>query len=285
MDAEIYYFSGTGNSLAVARDIAENIDGKLISIPSVMDKESIILDAEVIGIVFPVYYETYGGIPQIVKRFVCKLNNIESKYIFAVCTYGSASIVTLNFLARIIKCRGGRLAAKFTVNMPANIYPFLAIKKHQKMFDIWKKYIDVIGKYVRKRKKGKFNTANVLVGKAYLLLKLFGLPLLLLYKNTTIKQLQKGTNSSLRSYDELLPLMDRSFDVDEKCDGCQICAKVCPVNNIRMIDDKPSWKHHCEFCLACFHWCPREAISSSALKSTLKYHHAEVKLSDILKQK
>jgi flavodoxin len=38
---EVYYFSGTGNSLAVARDIAEKIKGKLISIPSVMEKEKI----------------------------------------------------------------------------------------------------------------------------------------------------------------------------------------------------------------------------------------------------
>jgi len=53
---EIYYFSGTGNSLVVARDIAEKMNGNLISIPSVMDKESITTDADVIGIVFPVYY-------------------------------------------------------------------------------------------------------------------------------------------------------------------------------------------------------------------------------------
>jgi flavodoxin len=61
MNIEIYYFTGTGNSLAVARDIALKTDGKLIPIPSVMDKEIIKTDADVIGIVFPTYYEPYGG--------------------------------------------------------------------------------------------------------------------------------------------------------------------------------------------------------------------------------
>lgn len=38
MSAEIYYFSGTGNSLAAARDIAVKINARLISIPSVIDQ-------------------------------------------------------------------------------------------------------------------------------------------------------------------------------------------------------------------------------------------------------
>jgi flavodoxin len=49
---EIYYFSGTGNSLVVARDIAERMEGNLIAIPSMMDKERITTDADIIGIVF-----------------------------------------------------------------------------------------------------------------------------------------------------------------------------------------------------------------------------------------
>ncbi|MGZ7136213.1 MAG: hypothetical protein ACXVHY_10080, partial [Methanobacterium sp.] len=67
--AEIYYFSGTGNSLIVARDIAEKMNGNLISIPSVMDKQSLTTDADVIGIVFPVYYVGLANIPLIVQQF------------------------------------------------------------------------------------------------------------------------------------------------------------------------------------------------------------------------
>jgi hypothetical protein len=86
-----------------------------------MDKESIQLNADVIGIVFPTYYETYGGVPLIVRRFVNKFKNIGSKYLFAICTYGGASVTALKYLDKIIKSRGGKLAAGFTVNMPSNM--------------------------------------------------------------------------------------------------------------------------------------------------------------------
>ncbi len=68
MNSEIYYFTGTGNSLAVARDIALKTDGKLIPIPSVIDKDIIKTETDAIGIVFPTYYEPYGGVPLIVRR-------------------------------------------------------------------------------------------------------------------------------------------------------------------------------------------------------------------------
>jgi flavodoxin len=64
-NADVFYFSGSGNSLVVARDIAKELDGNLIPIPSIMDKTTIETDAEVIGIVFPVYYADFGGIPLI----------------------------------------------------------------------------------------------------------------------------------------------------------------------------------------------------------------------------
>lgn len=79
MEAEVYYFSGTGNSLAVAREIAEEINGQLNSIASLINEEQIIVDADILGIVFPVYHQ---GLPLIVRRFINKIENIEQQYIF-----------------------------------------------------------------------------------------------------------------------------------------------------------------------------------------------------------
>ena len=286
MSTEIYYFSGTGNSLAVARDIAEKTNGKLISIASIVDEESIRTDADVIGIVFPTYYEPYGGVPLIVRKFVRKLENIGSKYIFAICTYGSASVAALKYLDKIFKMRGGKLAAGFTVNMPNNMAgsKINNTPKQQKMFRVWKENIKLIYEHVYTRKEGKFDTPNVLVGKAYILIKLLFTPLIFLFKPLTLKHLKKYSNSSHLSYEELLPFMDKSFHTDEKCVGCGNCSKICPVKNIKMVDNRPSWQHHCEFCLACFHWCPEEAITSSELTNTIRYHHPDVKISDMLMQ-
>lgn len=184
MTSEIYYFSGTGNSLALAKDIAHKIDGKLISIPSVINYNKISTEADVIGIVFPSYYETLGGVPLIVRRFVKKLENIESKYLFAICTYGGASITSMKCLEKLINSQGGKIKAGFTVNMPSNMAgPNLNnTKKQEKLFAVWNKNLDYISEFVKTRKEGRFDTENVLFGRAYLLLKLIYSPLMFLFK-------------------------------------------------------------------------------------------------------
>ena len=110
MSTEIYYFSGTGNSLAVARDIAERTKGTLISIPAVMDKQSTKTDAGDIGIIFPCYLAQLYGIPLIVERFVKRIEDVGSKYIFAVCTCGGLeSFNALPTLKNLVSCPASSL--------------------------------------------------------------------------------------------------------------------------------------------------------------------------------
>lgn len=82
----IYYFSGTGNSYAVARDISEKLDGEMIPIAKLEASENIRVSENILGLVFPDYH---SSLPNIVKRFVNKLD-IQETYVFGVCTYGSA---------------------------------------------------------------------------------------------------------------------------------------------------------------------------------------------------
>ena len=166
--------------------------------------------------------------------------------------------------------------------MPENIYPLLGVSKHGKMFDTWKENAEVLCAHVRERRRVRLYTPNALVGKAYGPLRLIGRLLLPFYRGATIRELRKASGSPLPSYDDLLPQMDKSFAAGESCNGCGVCAEVCPVENIRLIEGRPAWQHRCEFCLACFHWCSREAIASGALASPVKYHHPEARLKDML---
>jgi ferredoxin len=272
---EIYYFSGTGNSLFVARDIAEKTNGQLIPMQSVIDKERIEPIAEMVGIVFPVYYATNDcGIPLIVERFVGKLDGIGSKYIFAICTCGNMPGTTIENLRKAIRTRGNELAAGFTMKM-AN--KRLDVKKQQKMSINQKKKLKAISEFVAERKKGKFETRGTLR-------KIFLTPLLfVLIKPAFSRRYRKLSNSpSNLSFSELIPLADQSFRTSENCNGCGTCSKVCPVNNIEMVDKKPLWQHHCETCLACYSWCPQEAIYGKIISYNERYHHPEVKLSAII---
>lgn len=279
---EIYYFSGSGNFLAVARDIAEKTNGKLTSIASVVDKGPIRASADMIGIIFPTYHEPYNGVPLIVRRFVAKLENIDSKYIFALCTYGSVSVNTLNFLDEILQSRGGRLVAGFTVNMPYNMggSSLNNPEKQQKMFRVWEENLEIIYEHINARRKVRFDTPNVLAGKIYGLIKYIVTPLIFLFKPTTIRHLKQYYDLKNGAYDEMLPYADGT----DKCSGCGTCASICPVENIELVNERPEWQHNCEFCLACFHWCPHEAIESTELENTIRYHHPDVEIRDMLRK-
>ena len=99
-----------------------------------------------------------------------------------------------------------------------------------------------------------------------------------LCKKSIVKLPKAQSNLNI---DELLHLTDRSFSSNEKCNGCGICSKVCPVSNIRITDNKPVWRNHCETCLACHNWCPNKAIQGGVGANDYYYHHPEIKVSEI----
>jgi ferredoxin/flavodoxin len=288
MNTVIYYFSGTGNSLACARDIAEKIKGTLISIPSVVNNKSIKTEADNIGIVFPSYMAQFFGVPLIVERFIEKLEDIGSKYIFAVCTCGAYESVnavpTLKKLAKIIKLSGGRLSAEYSVRLPMNNldYDHIPIPINKNSEDIIKKSerkINAICRSIKSRKKDKYRIIkllfNLLMSPMYILARK---PCL-----TALKKFAKEPENSKLKYYELIPLTDKSISVDEKCNGCGICAKVCPAQNIKIIGNKPVWQHHCEMCFACDEWCPAGAVHHWSRAEGIKYHHPEIKIKDMLR--
>lgn len=87
MGNRIYFFTGTGNSLKVAEEIAKKLP-KCETVAINRDVEiGIQGDFERIGFVFPVYY---WGLPVMVADFLRKANFKEqgSTYYFFIATYG-----------------------------------------------------------------------------------------------------------------------------------------------------------------------------------------------------
>ena len=134
MKTNLFYFSATGNSLVVARDIAEGIpDAKIYSIPDVIDGE-IDLDADNIGIIYPVYF---AGLPRIVSDFIKSIDPKKVKYLFVVCTFGGFAAGSLLMAEEQLKAAGIPMNAGYYVPMPGNyIVKYGAYKKEkqEKMF-------------------------------------------------------------------------------------------------------------------------------------------------------
>ena len=263
MQFEIYYFSGTGNSLAVAKDIVDKVDGKLIAIKDVIDKEEINPNADGIGIIFPAYYML---IPRIVERFINKLKNLDNKYIFAIITVGGIAGDIISKLEKTLKCKNGKLSASFIVRMPANYIDgsdALPVFLQKRMFKKWNKKIKKVVGCITKNK--------------YEIHKRFNPIMTFLFS----KYIEKECNSGL-----FKPDIDKHFWVDDKCNLCGTCRDICPVNNIIIKNKSVKWNNNCEKCLACIQWCPKQAIQfdNDTLKRT-RYHHPNVKLSEMIRKK
>lgn len=262
---EIYYFSGSGNSLAVARDVAIKLNATLIPIMSVINQESINIEADLIGIVFPIYDFKP---PQFMEKFISKIRNIESKYIFAICTYGITPSKSLKHLEKTINSFGGYLYLGFAVGMPQNglVSGKITDAQQEMMFNKWKTRVDEVCDDIINKKIEKIETSilflNILKPE---IIKLF--PVYLTFLN---QMLFKGIDSL-------------AFTSNEKCTGCGTCQKICSQNNIELVNNKPSWSDSCINCFACLNWCPSRAINLGNADLSIKnYHHPEVKISDLI---
>ena len=52
----------------------------------------------------------------------------------------------------------------------------------------------------------------------------------------------------------------KAFQAGDGCVGCGRCVERCPLNNIRLAKGRPVWGNHCTHCMACICYCPTEAI-------------------------
>jgi hypothetical protein len=89
MKTVLYYFTGTGNSLAVAEGLSRKLgDCELVPIASLaVGSGPVVPSADRVGIVTPIYF---FGLPSLVLLFAGRLDIRKVKYIFAVVTMGGS---------------------------------------------------------------------------------------------------------------------------------------------------------------------------------------------------
>ncbi len=70
---------------------------------------------------------------------------------------------------------------------------------------------------------------------------------------------------TLRIEHTAMPFLGKRFRAGDACVGCGLCAKLCPQNNITIVDGKPKFGKSCVGCMACAFGCPKDALKISVL--------------------
>ncbi len=259
MKTTIVYFTGTGNSLAVARLLASKLPSATIySVKDLLDRSFFSLDGDACGFVFPVYCQ---NAPEIVQRLVRAVRIPEKTHIFAVATHNGSPGYSHFTLDTLLKRNGRHLSAGYAVLMPGNsITPTdftNSDQEKQRRLNAADAAVEEISHSIIRREAIPFAGAN------------------------TLRKRFKGFRNMFRH--KIMYRVHRKFWATEACNACGICEKICPEKNIHIGAKGPLWGDRCQMCLACIHWCPQQAVQNG--EGTIyrkRYHHPDVSIKDML---
>lgn len=256
MKSIIYYFTGSGNSLVIAKDLGKAIGNtEVVRITKHNEEGLDASDYDTVGFVFPIYF---SGIPLMLGKFVKNLKLNSDAYVYGVANFGSKVDVGIRQLEELLKEKGIQLMGNFEVTMPGNyqiMFDLDTKEKIEKDFKEEKTQITEIGKQIQEKKAVQLPAVS------------FGTKL----KGALVYRMFKPGK------------MDKNFWSDRKCNGCGICKKICPAQNITIEKNKPKWNHQCEQCLSCLHFCPKQSVQYR--KGTVKrgrYKHPEILLKELV---
>ncbi len=233
------YFSGTGNSRYAVELFCNEYDkaSKAFSIEDDNVVEAIKSD-EMLVFAYPVQYST---VPKILRDFVNDNKELwKNKKIFIVATMGLFSGDGAGILGRLLKKYGAKIIGGLHLKMPDSIGDEKVLKRPmEKNKALVKKTEQEICKSVQLLKAGKPTQAGI--GVLYRMAGFFGQRLFFGHKT-------KNYSDKLR-VDE------------EKCIGCGKCEKLCPMNNIKIVDEKAVQNNRCTMCYRCINNCPKQAMT------------------------
>jgi Pyruvate/2-oxoacid:ferredoxin oxidoreductase delta subunit len=258
MKTRILVYTGTGNSLWIARQLAVELREATVEFMPRLPRDFEV-EADRVGFIFPVHI---WGLPAHVIQFINHLQLKPETHCFAFAVNAGQVAATLLQLQKLMSSRNLSLALGYSGAMPSNYIPWggpgpIEIQR-QRFSQALEKVKSIAGPILRNERQKPDSGP--------------------LWQNILYSSIYKLSFQRVRG-------LDKNFWVDDKCNSCGVCSKVCPAENIEMVDNKPAWLHQCEQCLACIQWCPQEAIQyGKKTVKYLRYHHPEVVLKDMLEQ-
>lgn len=250
----VYVFTGTGNSLYVAKRIADEIgDCKVVGInknTTLKIEEGL----ERVGIVFPCYA---GGLPVMVNEFLKDLKNFKQQntYFYAITTMGGNGGGAIPMFNKAIEGSGWKLNYGEKVLAFPNFIVGYPMIRGVKFFD-------------KRTKKGINNIVAKITNK----------------ETNEVKEIGKSIEKNYDKFMIKFQDTDSYYNINEKCIGCNVCVEICPSKNITLNNNKPEFNNQCEKCVACIQACPQEAINyKDKTQKRRRYINPNITVEEIIK--
>jgi len=247
----IFCFSGTGNSVKAAKDIAATLGNTDV----VLMKEAYKLTGKYdrIGFVFPSYA---GGVPKAVLSYIRMLgiDASSAEYFFTVVTCGGAPRDSVPMLRNALAKKGVVLQygkALPSVGNYISMYPLAP---------------DVIEKLRLADEKCALYAQEIKEKAA-----------------TDIGKTKLGTTLFYKAGQLYFRANAKKHTVSDTCTSCALCEKLCPTKSIRMENGRPVFSpKSCAQCMACIQWCPASAINcSKETVGRVRYRHPDIRADEL----
>ncbi len=262
MATDIFYFSGTGNSIAISQKIAAKLDPAHLIPIAAIDELVFVSMAETVVFVFPVYA---GGIPALLSKKMLKIRVQSKAHVVAIAHCAEIPGAAIDtFCQDFAGATGRKVAASYILRMPGNYTPLYGADTDENIQKILKNSEESLEQIIEQvRNKTPIKT-DFLPGAIYWLNRLA-------WKVFAMNVGRSG----------------RRFKVEADCNRCGLCERLCPVNNIKIgKSGLPFWQDNCEQCMACLQYCPQAAIQCFWwTKGRKRYHHPKISATRIAAQK
>ena len=232
------YLSGTGNTKHCIEKLTQLLDSSARAIP--LESDDVIEEIRNNTTILLGYPIQYSNAPYMVREFIKKNGTLwDGKKVFCVATMGLFSGDGAGCTARLLKKHGATILGGLHIKMPDSVCDNKLLKKtieQNKAIVIQAdKKIELAAQQMRKEiypKEGLSFFSHV-AG-------LFG-QRLWFYRKTA------GYSDQLK--------------ISETCIVCGLCASLCPMKNISIIDGKAVADKKCTMCYRCISRCPKKAIT------------------------
>lgn len=249
----VLYFSATGNTEFIAREIARRLNDECINLlQRVKTNDHTVLHSETPFIICaPVYV---CEMPRFLDKYLKQQTFTGSRDVYFVFTSGGYCGISGILAKAIFRKKKMNYLGHAEFRMPRNYvasdaYPMLEPRQvEERILDSYKKVETVVAEI---RAGRKLKARHVFLFETVITLPF----------NPVWSKLKYQT---------------KDFYPTDKCIGCGKCEKLCPLNNISMQDKKPVWGNACTHCMACICNCPTEAIEYGTItQSKEKYRFSK----------